>query len=138
MKLGLKKRKKKQKREGKRKSGGSKRGGKKNTNCGDCICREIGKKYKSVSSKIKHDRLPVMNHHYVFLAEDHSVIPDYRGGNHRRVLSVAQTFMFMFTKDKEPLLRPPPPENHSFNLWICSAVTALVMILIEIAFSWPP
>lgn len=58
----------------------------------------------SVSSEIKHDILPVINHYYIFLAGYYSVIPDYRGGSPRRAfLSVPQTFMFMFMKDENPL-----------------------------------
>lgn len=57
----------------------------------------------SVSSEIKCDILPVINHCYVFLAGYYSVIPDSTGGNHRRAfLSVAQMFVFIHKGRRTP------------------------------------
>lgn len=56
----------------------------------------VWRRLMSVSSEIKCDILPVINHYYVFLAGYYSVIPDSRGGTHRRAFfSVAQTFVFI-------------------------------------------
>lgn len=109
---------------------------KKSHKCGDCLCREISQNSMSVSSEIKCDILPAINHYYVFLAGYYSVIPDSRGGNHRRAfLSAAQTFVFIHKGRRTPFGCFSPLEIQSFNLCFCSAVMALVTRLIEASSS---
>lgn len=112
---------------------------KKSHQCGDCLRREISQNSMSVSSEIKCDILPVINHYYVFLAGYYSVSPDSRGGNHRRAfLSAAQTFVFIHKGRRTPFGCFSPLENQSFNLCFCSVVIALVMRLIEASSSRLP
>ena len=52
----------------------------------------------SVSTEIKCDILPVINHYYVFLAGYYSVSPDSRGGETQKGISLCCTNVCVYSQ----------------------------------------